>query len=244
MSFKRSVLLAVGVALAASLISNAASPMSAVSSDKPEKPACSDTNGVSAKSPSSLVSTVSSEESEKLTCKDMDQTQPTSDASLAPPASPTSPASKMPAVNTHDAAEMNSATQTPKSATLPRPIQAPSSALDHDHDKGKHDQPNTVITPAGLAMADTVLSYCAEIDRNSGDTYEAGIKMIIQGHSESEISSVRKTAEYAKTRDTINTQLSRVSYGTGLSACQQFSGATHRPNGVASPIHTRQFGSY
>ena len=92
-------------------------------------------------------------------------------------------------------------------------------------------------------MTDTVLSYCAEVDRNAGDTYEAGVKMITQGHSDSEVASVRKTPEYARTRNTIKAQLSKVSFGTGLLACRQFSGAPHKPYGITTPIRTKQFGS-
>jgi hypothetical protein len=246
MSYKRLVLLAAGAVLAASLMSNAASPVSAISSDKPEKPACSDPNEVSDKMASSHAAPAASG---KPACKDADEASPASATSLVPSASP-SPHSEIPAVNTQKAAEVNPAARTPESAVFPafstlpvKPIQSPGSDHDHDHDGNKHDQPNTVITPTGLAMTDTVLSYCAEVDRNAGDTYEAGVKMITQGHSDSEVASVRKTPEYARTRDTIKAQLSKVSFGTGLLACRQFSGAPHKPYGITTPIRTKQFGS-
>jgi hypothetical protein len=144
-------------------------------------------------------------------------------------------------------------------AASPKPVPAPKSAISpvspvkpikpikpasSDPVTNPNDNPNTVITPTGLATADTALSYCAQIDRSAAQTYQSGITMITQGHADAEIAAVRSTPDYAKTQAALNELLSKVSFGSGLQACRQFAGATHKPYGVSSPVHTPQFGSF
>jgi hypothetical protein len=93
-------------------------------------------------------------------------------------------------------------------------------------------------------MTDTVLSYCAQIDRNAAHTYQAAIAIVTQGHADAEIASVRMMPDYAKTQAAISAQLATVNFGSGLLACRNFSGATHRPYGITSPVHTPEFGSF
>jgi len=136
---------------------------------------------------------------------------------------------------------MTSIAPAPKSSSLPvfpvspvTPAQSPTS-----HNEGqKHDQANTVITPTGLALTDTVLSYCAQVDRSEATAYLAGITMIIQGHPGGEIAAVRMTPDYAKTQATTIAQLANVSSGSGVVACRIFSEPVHKPHGISSPIRT------
>jgi len=101
------------------------------------------------------------------------------------------------------------------------------------------NHPNTVLTATGLATADTVLSYCAQVDQASASQYQSGITMITQGHDNAEAAAIRMTAEYSKTQDTIHNQLAKVPYGSALLACRDFAtGSTHHLNGFSSPIRT------
>lgn len=112
---------------------------------------------------------------------------------------------------------------------------APKSASHVDDDK--RNQPNTVLTPTGLATTETVFSYCAQVDRSASPNYLAGVAMITRGHHENEVAGLRRTSDYLKTQATINTQLAKVPYGSGLLACRAFRGAT-RNLGVSSPVRT------
>jgi hypothetical protein len=103
----------------------------------------------------------------------------------------------------------------------------------------RHNQPNTVLTATGLATADTVLSYCAQVDHSSSAQYLAGITMITQGHDSAETAAIRSTDEYSKTQASLNTQLVKVPYGSALLACRDFvTGSTHHISGFSSPIRT------
>jgi hypothetical protein len=68
--------------------------------------------------------------------------------------------------------------------------------------------------------------------------------MVTQGHDAGEISAVRMDSDYVKTQAAISAQLATISFGNGLLACRQFIGGTHKPYGIATPIHSQQFGSF
>jgi len=100
------------------------------------------------------------------------------------------------------------------------------------------DAPNTVLTPEGLAAADTILSYCAQVDRNAAPTYQQFLAGITQGHDSAETAAVRTMPEYANTQGSINAELAKVQLVSGLSACRTINAPT-RKLGVSSPIRTR-----
>jgi hypothetical protein len=132
----------------------------------------------------------------------------------------------------------------PKSTATPVSPVKPIKPSSTDPVTNPADNPNTVITPAGLATADGALSYCAQIDRNAAATYQSAISIITQGHADAEIASVRTSPEYAKTQAALNQLLANVSFGNGLLACRQFASATHKPYGVSTPVHSPKLGSY
>ena len=251
MNFKRSALLTVGAVLAASLISSAASsaqqdaaaPKSTVQSHKSTAPSHkSDTE-------SDDTGTVATES---------DVAPATSDAGTASPNfAPLTPAAQfaMPAASanstavaaksaqaTHvSAAQVSGSVSSPITHISPvRPVK-PSST---DPGPTPTGNPATIITPTGLATVDSILSYCAQVDRNSASAYQAGFTMVTQGHDNGEIASLRMTPDYAKVQTAINTQLANVSLGTGVLACRAFSSPGRTPYGVSSPIHTHQSGLF
>ena len=129
-----------------------------------------------------------------------------------------------------------------KSAISPVSPVRPVAPKSSKPEPSRPNKPNTVITPSGLAVADSVISYCSHIDRSAAADYGMEITMVTQGHPAGEIAAVRGTAEYIQTQATLNAQLAKVALGNGMLACREFIGTNHKPFGVASPIHALQFG--
>jgi hypothetical protein len=99
-----------------------------------------------------------------------------------------------------------------------------------------------VLTPEGLATTDTILSYCAQINANGAQTYQTFMMAITQGHASGEISAVRMSPDYAKTQVALNSQLAKVPFGSGVSACRTLGTDGHGLPGVSTPIHRKLTG--
>ena len=254
MSFTRSALLTAGVVLAASLISNAAqNPARTSAEDEATKAKPAVTVHKSA-----AKTTKADADSEDTDARSSDggvvsagsDAAVTAQPNAAPSASPvpsfgtlSAPAVTIPAGPVAPKAAVASPRSSLLSASPVSPVK-PVKPLSSDPVPASSDSPNTTITPTGLAVTDSVLSYCAQVDRLGASTYQAAVSVVTQGHDAGEISAVRMDPDYVKTQTTIKAQLASISFGNGLFACRQFVGGTHKPFGIATPIHSQQFGSF
>jgi hypothetical protein len=78
----------------------------------------------------------------------------------------------------------------------------------------------TTIFIESLARVDGIISYCARTDAKNAQSYQDNVAMIIRGHSRTEIQGDRGTSRYQYALGVINLQLSKISTGTGMSACK------------------------
>ena len=251
MNRKRSILLTAGAVLAASLIANATTPEAPGSSPKRATAhECATDSHEKECAPAS-------QESEPQESAPASQESTPASQAVAPASNDSAPAKSVftPAssVFTPTSSVFTPASQVaaPASqATTPAPrgsISGSSAVVTGPHGTtpspasvdDRPNQPNTVLTPTGLATADTVLSYCAQVDQSSSAQYQSGITMITQGHDNVETAAIRSMAEYSKTQASLNTQLAKVPYGSALLGCRAFAtGSTHHISGFSSPIRT------
>ena len=269
MNSKRYILLTAGAVLAASLIANATTSEKPATSNEatstesndttPAKPAvCNDTKRSETKPAKPAIcdenkpaeSTVSSDTTplESTVSNDTTPVEPTisSDAtpgalgSSAPQASgATTPASRTvtqgsPLTAAPRSTSDSHSTVSPKVFSPKTPVPASS-----DNPPVQPDTPDTVLTPEGLATADTILSYCAQINTNGAQTYQEFLLAITRDHSNAEISGVRMDPDYAKTQAVLNSQLAKVPYGSGITACRSLGTNGHGLPGLSTPIHTK-----
>src|SRR4051794_24827236 len=216
MDFKRSALLTAGVVFAASLIANAASPASPVSTDSPEKPACA-----AAKEPlhKSALSGASAATKNADNAECVESTESSS-------GSASSSASPQPAASIVKPAGNAAAPAAPKSAFSigPLVVVKPIKPLSSDPAPPIADQANTTLTPEGLAVADTALGYCAQVDAIGASAYQSALPVVTQGHDAAETAALRLSPDYAKTQAAFNEGLATVPAIAGASACRSFIG--------------------
>jgi hypothetical protein len=236
MNRKRSILLSAGAVLAASLIANAASPEAPGASPAREiKPASHECATASHEKECATASQESAPASSSESAPASFASAPASFAS-SPASFASAPASQESASASHPVAPASHVSAGGAPAALPR---SPGSTASPASVDDRVNQPNTVLTPTGLATTDTILSYCAQIDGKSSAQYLSGITMITQGHDNAETAAIRSMPEYSKTQVALNAQLAKVAYGSGISACRLFaSGSNHRISGFSTPIRT------
>lgn len=83
-------------------------------------------------------------------------------------------------------------------------------------------KPQTTLTAPGIATTDGILTYCRRVDAASAAKYTLAINNLTQGHSRDELEDIRTSKQYKETLAAIDTQLLKVSSGTGVNACRAF----------------------
>jgi hypothetical protein len=91
--------------------------------------------------------------------------------------------------------------------------------------------------PRTLGIAESMLSYCAKVDRDTAAGYREKIKHLVQSASEETLAKVRSSSEYLQARASIEDFVAKVDEHNAKRMCTNGLGVRRRSNAtlVAGP---------